>query len=150
MSRRTVEIKIIFLNVLSVIGLAIGQTERPLLEYRVLAVPQRQRKTQTLLIVADTGETILAPVIGARAGLIVTEVVPRVSVLAIVLTHRAPLALAEVRPPLPPRHLLFSRLVQTHRFRRCCSIRRWFVGHCGLLLHLIRRDSYSRDRRPLV
>ena len=65
MGRRTVQVVIIFLDVFSVIALAIGQPEWPLLQDRILAVPQDQRKTQPLVIVTETGETILAPVIGA-------------------------------------------------------------------------------------
>jgi hypothetical protein len=60
-----------------------------------------------------------SPVIGARAGLIVREIVPRVAVLAVVLADRAPLAFAEIGPPLFPRHSALSRLVETqflHRF----------------------------------
>jgi uncharacterized membrane protein len=63
--RSVVQVIIILLDVLSVIALAIGQPERPLLEYRVLAVPQRQRKTQPLAIITETCEAILAPMIGA-------------------------------------------------------------------------------------
>ena len=65
MGRRTVQVVIIFLDVFAVIALAVGQAERPLLQDRILAVPQDQRKTQPLVIVTETGETILAPVIGA-------------------------------------------------------------------------------------
>jgi hypothetical protein len=55
--------------------------------------------------------------IGARAGLVVREVVPRIAVLTVVLAHRAPLAFAEVgRPPLFPR-TSFSRASS----RRFCS-----------------------------
>ena len=46
------------------------------------------------MVVADPGEPVLAPVIGARAGLIVREVIPGVAGLTIVLAHRAPLAFA--------------------------------------------------------
>src|SRR5690242_17128763 len=118
MGRRAVQIIIIFLNVLAVIGLAVGQAEDSLLEDRVLAVPQRQRKAQSLLVVTDPGKPILPPVIGARAGLIVLEIVPRIPVLAVILANGAPLALTEVRPPLPPREALLPSLFQTHRFGR--------------------------------
>src|SRR5271168_338637 len=119
---RAVEVKIVFLDVLPVIGLAVGQAEHPLLEYRILAVPQGERETQPLMVVADPGEAVLAPVIGARTGLIVAEIVPRITVLTVVLADRAPLALAEVWPPLPPRHALLPRLVQT----RLLSSLGWF------------------------
>src|SRR5262245_12732986 len=64
-SWRAVQIVVIFLNVLPVIGLAVGQAKCALLEYRILAVPQRQRKTQPLVIVTETGKAVLAPMIGA-------------------------------------------------------------------------------------
>jgi hypothetical protein len=54
MSRRAVQVVIIFLDVFAVIPLVIGQAERPLLENRVLAVPQGERKAQPLAIIADT------------------------------------------------------------------------------------------------
>ena len=55
------------------------------------------------MVVTNPGEPVLAPVIGARACLIVREVVPGVAVFAVVLADRAPLAFAEVRAPLFPR-----------------------------------------------
>src|SRR5271166_243928 len=91
-SGRAVQIMIIFFDVLTVIGLAVGQAERALLQDRILAVPQRQRKTQTLVIVTDAGEAVLTPVISARTGLVVTEIVPGVPVRAIILADGAPLA----------------------------------------------------------
>jgi len=117
-SGRAVQVVIIFLDVLPVIALAVGHAEHPLLDYRVLAVPQRQRKTQPLVIVAETGEAVLTPVIGARAGLVVAEIVPSVPVRAVVLANGAPLAFAEVGSPLPPRHSLLPRFIQPLRLGR--------------------------------
>ena len=65
MRRGAVEIEVIFLDVLPVIALAIGQAEQSLLEDRVLAVPQGDSKTEPLVLVADPGEAILTPVISA-------------------------------------------------------------------------------------
>src|SRR5215472_2147948 len=124
-----VQVVIIFLDVFSVIGLAVGQAERPLLEDRILAVPQRQRKTQPLVIVAETGEAVLAPVISARAGLVVAEIVPGVTIAAVVLADGAPLALTEVRPPLPPRNPFLPRLVQTQYLGRLGRFDGLCVGH---------------------
>src|SRR5208283_3626534 len=95
------------------------------LQDRVLAVPQRQREAETLVVVGDAGQAVLAPAIGAGAGLVVTEVIPGVAALAVVLTHGPPLAFAEVRPPLFPGGLLFSRLFQTGVF---CGHRE--LPHC--------------------
>src|SRR5713226_4429793 len=103
MRRRGIEIVVDFLDVLAVITLAVGQTEEAFLENRVTAVPQREGQTEPLLVVADAGEPVLAPAIRAAAGMVMREVVPGVAVRAVVLAHGAPLALAEIRPPLPPR-----------------------------------------------
>src|SRR5262245_10296148 len=129
MGGRTVEIIIIFLDVLPVIGLAIGQAKSTLLEDRILTVPQRQRKTQPLVIITKTREAVLAPMIGARTGLIVTKIVPGVSVLAVVFANGAPLSLAEVGSPLPPWHSFLPRFIQPLRFGRIarfCGLR---LGH---------------------
>src|SRR6516162_4511224 len=113
-----VQIVIIFLDVLAVIGLAVGQTEHPFFEDRVLAVPQGQRETQPLAIVTNTAEAVLAPVIGARTGLVVAEIIPRIAVAAVILADSTPLAFTEVRSPLPPRHSSLPRLVQTQHLGR--------------------------------
>jgi hypothetical protein len=70
-SRRAVEVEVVLLDVLAVVSLAVGQAEQPLLEDRVLAVPQGEGKAQPLVVVAETREAILAPMIGTRARLIV-------------------------------------------------------------------------------
>src|SRR5271166_3379129 len=69
------------------------------LEDRVLAVPESDGKAQALLLVADASDAVLAPVIGAGSGLIVSEVVPGVAVLAVVFPDGSPLALAQIRAP---------------------------------------------------
>ena len=112
MGRRTVEVEVILLDILAMIALAVGQPEQAFLEDRILAIPQGQREAETLLVIADAGQTILAPAIGARAGLIVGEVIPGIAPFAVVLAHRAPLALAQVRSPLLPGNLLRPCLCQ--------------------------------------
>ena len=118
MGRRAVEVEVVFLDVLAVIAFAVGQAEQAFLEDRVLAVPQGQREAEPLLVVGDAGQAVLAPAIGAGAGLVVAEVVPGVAAFAVVLAHGAPLPLAEVRPPFLPGHCLVPSLVQANVFRR--------------------------------
>ena len=137
--RRAVEIEVVFLDVLAVVTLAVGQAEQPLLEDRVLAVPQCKSKTQPLVVITETGEAVLAPMIGARAGLVVGEIIPCIPVLAVVLANRAPLALAEVRPPLLPGHPLLVRLIQTHLFRSLDPFGAGPLGHSLLLRAIIGR-----------
>jgi hypothetical protein len=76
MGRSRVEIEVIFFNVLAVVALRVGQPEKSFFENRVLAVPQRQREAQALVVVGETCQTVLAPAIRPGARLIVAEVVP--------------------------------------------------------------------------
>ena len=100
---RGVQVEPVLLGVLAVVALAVGQPEEALLEDRVLAVPERQREAQPLAVVGHARDPVLAPAVRARAGLIVREGVPRVAVCRVVLAHRAPLALGQIRPPRLPR-----------------------------------------------
>src|SRR5512147_3157622 len=108
MRRRTVEVEVIFLDVLAVIAFAIGEPEETLLEDRVFPVPKGERKTDSLLLVADPPEPILAPAIGARAGVIVGEEIPRVTPRTIVLADGPPLTLGQIRAPLLPQLFLLA------------------------------------------
>ena len=62
----------------------------------VFTIPQGHAEAQQLLIVADPGKAILAPVVGTGPGLVMSEVVPGISILAVVLANRSPLPLAQV------------------------------------------------------
>lgn len=84
------------------IAFAVGQAEGALLQDRIAPIPQGKREAQHLVVVADTAEAVLAPAVGARAGLVMGEVVPGVAVVTVVLAHRAPLPLAKVGPPFLP------------------------------------------------
>src|SRR5207302_2031264 len=85
-----------------VIALGVGQAEQPFLEDRVAAVPQRHAQAQPALLVGEAGDAVLAPAVGAAAGLVVREVFPGVAIRAVVLADRPPLPLAEVWPPFTP------------------------------------------------
>ena len=75
-------------------------------------------EAEKLPVVADAGQAVLPPAIGAGAGLVVAEVGPGVAIGAIVLANGTPLALAQVRPPLAPGHLLLVGRQKAHNFRR--------------------------------
>ena len=80
MRRRGVEVEIALLDVLAVVALGVGQAEEPLLEDGVAAVPQRQGEAQAALAVGDAQQAVLAPAVGAAAGVLVGEVVPALAV----------------------------------------------------------------------
>src|ERR1700722_8706576 len=122
MCGRRIEIEVILLHVLPVMSLTVRQPEHPLLEDWILAVQQSEGKAQVLLLVADAGDAVLAQVIGPRSGLVVSEIVPGVAVVAVVFPDSAPLPFAEIGPPKPPGRSLVSCLLETRSFGRL----RWF------------------------
>ena len=109
---RAVDVEVVLLDVLAVVRLTVGEPEQALLQDGIPLVPQRQRQAQPLLVVREAREPVLAPPVGARAGLVMGEVVPGVAVVAVVLADRAPLPLAEVGSPLLPGDVRLARLVQ--------------------------------------
>ena len=110
------------LDVLAVVGLGAGQPEHALLEDRVPTVPQRQTEAQSLLDVGESGHPLLAPAIGAGAGVVVGEVGPRVAVCAVVLAHRAPLAFADVGTPQVPVAGLAEAVLQLAELLDPCPV----------------------------
>ena len=110
---RAVEIEVIFLHVLAMVALAVGESEHALFEDRIRTIPQRQGKAEDLIFVANAGDAVFAPVVGAGARLIVGEIVPGISSFAIVLTDRPPLPFAEVGSPLFPVRSALAGFLQT-------------------------------------
>ena len=53
MRRGGIEVEVVLLDVLGMIAFIAGQPEEPFFEYRILAVPQRQRETDVLLAVTN-------------------------------------------------------------------------------------------------
>src|SRR5271156_4971497 len=84
-SGRAVEVEVVFLSVFAVVCLAVRQAENTFLQYRILAVPQTDAEAEPLFVIADSGQTILAPVISAGTGLVMSEVVPGISIVTVVL-----------------------------------------------------------------
>src|SRR5436305_11270976 len=102
MRRRVVEVEVAFLYIFSVIAFRSAQSEEPLLQKRIAAIPHRHSKADELMPITKPGNTILVPAIRTRSRLIVREVTPGVSVRTVVLTDRTPRALAEIGPPALP------------------------------------------------
>ena len=138
--RRTVDVEVVLLDIFAVVPLTVGQAEHALLEDGILAIPKSKGKAQPLLIIAEAGDAILAPMIGARARLIVGKVAPGVAVLAVVLPDGSPLALAEVRPPQLPRDPGVPALLEARLFHRGGAFDDWLLGHRHLLPSPLQRN----------
>src|SRR5262249_7623048 len=87
-------------------------------EDRVLAIPQGQGEAESLLVIGNTSQAVLAPAIGAGPRLVVAEVIPGIAAFAVVFADGPPLPLAEVRSPLLPGPTRLSRFIQPPVF--CC------------------------------
>src|SRR4029434_4654903 len=86
-SRSAVKIEVILLYVFSVVPFAVGEPEESFLDDGIGAVPERECKTQPLLVVADASDAVFTPFVGARPCLVVREIVPGIAIRAIVLSH---------------------------------------------------------------
>src|SRR5262249_16706789 len=101
-ARRRVEVPPVLLGVLAVVPLLARAPEDPALQDRVRPVPGRKAEAESLLDVAEAGQAVLAPAVGARARMVVREVLPCRAARAVVLAHGSPLPLAHVRAPQVP------------------------------------------------
>ena len=54
------------------------QPKQPLLQDRVLPIPQGQGKAETALPVGDAQEAVLSPAVGTRASMVMREILPTV------------------------------------------------------------------------
>ena len=64
MGWRRIEVEVVLLDVFAVVALAVGEAELTLLHDRIPAVPQRQRETDQLFVVGDSGQSVFAPSVG--------------------------------------------------------------------------------------
>src|SRR4051812_44645183 len=102
MSGRRVEIVIKLFDVFAVVAFGAGEAEKTFLKDRVTAVPQGKREAEQLLVIAESADAIFSPAIGAGAGMVVWEMIPRSALGRIILADSAPLALGEIRAPFAP------------------------------------------------
>jgi len=76
MCGRTIQIEVVLLDILAVIALAVGESEQALFDNGILAVPQREREAEKLLVIADPADPVFAPAIGPAASMVVGERFP--------------------------------------------------------------------------
>lgn len=79
------------------IAFAVGRAEQAFLKDCVVTVPERKRETGPLFLIADASQSVLAPPIGAGAGLVMGEEISDVPVVAIILLHGAPVPFTLIR-----------------------------------------------------
>src|SRR5262249_45294749 len=113
---RAIYIEVVLLHVLAVIALAVGQAEKTLFQNWILAITQGEGKAEPFFLARKPGQPVFPPAIGAGAGLVVTEVVPGIPVIAIVFPHRSPLALAQIGSPFPPWDVLVTGTLKPPSF----------------------------------
>src|ERR1700733_309729 len=65
MGRQRIEIPVEFLDVLAMVALGPSHAEQTLLQMRIATIPQGDRQAQTLLVVTDPPDSVLAPPIRA-------------------------------------------------------------------------------------
>jgi hypothetical protein len=85
--RSGVQIVIQFLDVLSMISLMAGDTEQTFFQDRILAVPEGKSKTDTLMIVRNTSDAVLAPPVCTGTSLFMREVTPGITIRGIILAN---------------------------------------------------------------
>ena len=101
-SRRAVEVEVIFLHVLAVISLVAGEPKKAFLQDRVALIPHRKGKTDELMTIADSTQAVFIPAVGTRARMIVGEILPRRPMGAVVFANCPPRAVAEIGAPTLP------------------------------------------------
>ena len=100
--RSAVQIEVVLLDVLAVVAFVARQPECALLQDRIATIPQGHREADDLVPVADAGEAILVPPVGARAGVVVREVLPGRPVGTVVFADSAPRTVADIGAPALP------------------------------------------------
>ena len=152
--RRGVEVVIKLLDVLAVIALLVRQPKEPLFQDGIFAIPQSDGEAKCFFFVAETGNPVLAPAIGAAAGMVVRKVIPRRTVRAVIFADRSPLALAKVRSPAAPGLYLALGFIEAILFGVCWSLRLgWIDGSWHCLSERLQQlrfrttDPWPADRR---
>src|SRR5277367_6528751 len=99
MGRSGVKVVVVLFDVLAVISLVVCKPEQPLLEDGISSVPHGERKAKGLALIANPRQTVFTPAVGSAAGVVVRKVVPGITSARVILAHRTPLSLAQIRSP---------------------------------------------------
>src|SRR5436190_17367005 len=96
MRRRRVEVEVTFFDIFAVVALRIGEAEQAFLQDRIAPVPKGPCKAESPFAIADAQQTILAPTVGAAAGMVVRKIFPAGPVRGIILAYGTPLPLGKI------------------------------------------------------
>ncbi len=107
-----VEIEIGLFDVLAVVPFVPAQAERPLLQDRIRFVPERDAETDYLVAVAEPGQAVFVPPVGAGSGMVERKELPGAAVRAVVFTYGAPGAVGDIRAPPVPVHEAAPGLIE--------------------------------------
>src|SRR5262245_13355158 len=100
------------------------------------------------MVVGDAQDAVLAPAVGARAGVVVGEIVPCHAVGGVVLTHCPPLAVGEIGPPSPPMRCPRQCLVEPPVLRRERTLVAPALGETIEVIRHGRTRGTTSCRRP--
>jgi hypothetical protein len=114
--RRAIEVVVALLHVLAVVPLMSREPEQSLLEDRISAVPEREGEAESALAVGDSEKPVFSPSVRATAGHVMGEALPNLARGRVILAHRTPLPLGEVRSPALPIQLASGVFFETERF----------------------------------
>jgi hypothetical protein len=122
MRRGVVDMKMSFLDTLSVVSLRIGQSEQTFLEEFIFLVPKAKGNILESMCIRDAGDAIFSPSESSRSGVLVWKVyvtmstwvredlqmptglrtTPGVAIRTVILSDCGPLALSDVGAPFLP------------------------------------------------
>src|SRR5262245_4189705 len=94
------------------VALRIGEADQSFLQNRVPSIPEREGKAKCEVFVREPRNAILAPTVGARASLVMRQIIPGITTWTVVLPDRAPLTFAQVGSPLSPMNIVNARFLQ--------------------------------------
>src|SRR6266487_136356 len=83
--RRGIQIEIFLLDVLAMVALRTGQTEEPLFENWITAIPESQPNANPALTISDAEKSVLTPAISPTPGMVMGKMLPGLPVRRVIL-----------------------------------------------------------------
>ena len=125
------------------VALFIRQAEVSLFENWILSIPQRQRKTKQLFLIAEPSDAILSPAIGSTACFVMGEIIPRGAICRIIFSHSSPLSVWQEWTEVSPLCSTCMKIGDPRLFGvRWCGI--FFRSYCHIFTRVDRSIMNSR------